>query len=240
MPITKFIAVGPHAGKTVLLAHFQFVEGVYTFDGSDEEAVLVGRTLENQYSAYREDRAPAALERYDAMIAEEALTEKVPTPSMVEGSVKERRVAERFLIEKLSPVMVYGEGEAANRILALMQEIMEEQAPSLAEILADMMAKATSTEPVEPVVVEPIVPALVEPIVPAIVEPIVPVVPEAPVKPTTVLGALQALDPKNDQHWTARGVPSVDAVASILARAVTRSEIEEAAPDLTRSTAANK
>lgn len=231
MPITKFIAVGPHAGKTVLLAHFQFVEGVYTFDGSDEEAVFVGRTLENQYSAYREDRAPAALERYDAMIAEEALTEKAPTPAMVEASVKERRVAERFLTEKLSPVMVYGEGEAANRIMALMQEIMEEQAPSLDEILADM-AKATSTEPVEP--------AVVEPVTPAVVEPIMPVVPEAPVKPTTVLGALQALDPKNDQHWTARGVPSVDAVASILARAVTRSEIEEAAPDLTRSTAASK
>jgi hypothetical protein len=58
--------------------------------------------------------------------------------------------------------------------------------------------------------------------------------------PTTVAEALKALDPENDMHWTARGVPSVDAVSAMLARGVTRSEIEAVAPDLTRTVARAK
>ena len=53
----------------------------------------------------------------------------------------------------------------------------------------------------------------------------------------TVADALQALDAANDEHWTARGVPSIEAMTKLLGRSVTRAEIEEVAPDYTRSVA---
>lgn len=53
----------------------------------------------------------------------------------------------------------------------------------------------------------------------------------------TVADALQALDPANEEHWTARGVPSIEAMTKMLGRVVTRAEIEAVAPEYTRSVA---
>ena len=50
--------------------------------------------------------------------------------------------------------------------------------------------------------------------------------------------ALAALDPGNDDHWTADGAPRVDAVAALTGNAeVSRQEITDAAPQLTRESA---
>ncbi len=236
MPETKFIAVGPHAGKTILLAHFQFVEGVYTFDGSDEDAARVGHTLETQYSAYREDRAPAAAERYEALVAEAALTEPVVTAHTVEVSQKERLIARRFLVEKMSPVAAYGEGEAADRVMATMGQLCAEDAEAAGEDLETFMRRNFGQS--EEVEAEPV---LTEPVLTAVVGVGDEVKGEAKAAAlTTVADALKALDPENETHWTARGVPSVDAVSALLARGVTRSEIEAVAPDLTRTVARAK
>lgn len=236
MPETKFIAIGPHAGQTIQLAHFQFVEGVYTFEGSDEDAVRVGYTLESQYSAYREDRAAEALERYEAALAEAALTEPVITAQSQEVSHKERLIARRFLVERLSPEQVYGAGEAANRVMATMQQLCIDDAEAAGEDLEDFLER-TFGQP-EEVKPESVV---TEPVVTTTIGVGDEVKDEAKVQaPTTVAEALAALDPANDMHWTARGIPSVDAVSSMLARGVTRSEIEAAAPDLNRYNASAK
>jgi hypothetical protein len=49
--------------------------------------------------------------------------------------------------------------------------------------------------------------------------------------------ALHGLDPSNDEHWTGQGIPSVDAVSTIVGRKVSREEIERSAPGLNRTAA---
>jgi len=46
--------------------------------------------------------------------------------------------------------------------------------------------------------------------------------------------AVSMLDAKTDAHWTAAGLPAVDAVAEITGKAVTRAAITEASPDAKR------
>lgn len=48
--------------------------------------------------------------------------------------------------------------------------------------------------------------------------------------------AIALLDKANDEHWTAAGLPAVDAVAEIAAKPVSRKAIEEAAPEAKRAT----
>lgn len=46
--------------------------------------------------------------------------------------------------------------------------------------------------------------------------------------------AVGLLDKANDAHWTAAGLPAVDAVAELVGKPVTRANITEAAPDAKR------
>lgn len=62
MPITRFHLVGVQAGQTVLLGaktpdvgpQYPFVDGVFEFAGSDQDAVNIGVFLERSYQAYPE------------------------------------------------------------------------------------------------------------------------------------------------------------------------------------------
>lgn len=51
-----------------------------------------------------------------------------------------------------------------------------------------------------------------------------------------IKSALDLLDKDNAEHWTAAGLPSVEAVATLTGKIVTRKAIEEAAPDAKRPT----
>lgn len=51
-----------------------------------------------------------------------------------------------------------------------------------------------------------------------------------------IKSAVALLDAKTDAHWTAAGLPAVDAVAELTGKSVTRKAIEEAAPDAKRPT----
>lgn len=46
--------------------------------------------------------------------------------------------------------------------------------------------------------------------------------------------AVEMLDKANDAHWTAAGLPAVDAVAELVGKSVTRANITETAPDAKR------
>jgi len=50
-----------------------------------------------------------------------------------------------------------------------------------------------------------------------------------------ILSAVNLLDPKNDEHWTKGGEPSVEAVGEALGGAVSRTQIKAAAPDAKRA-----
>lgn len=53
----------------------------------------------------------------------------------------------------------------------------------------------------------------------------------------SLTGALCALDPANDEHWTSQGLPRLDAVYAKHGREVTRIDINEAFPGFTRERA---
>lgn len=52
-----------------------------------------------------------------------------------------------------------------------------------------------------------------------------------------ILEAVLALDASNDEHWTADGMPRLDAVENLLGGNVTRKSVTNAAPDFTRTAA---
>lgn len=54
-------------------------------------------------------------------------------------------------------------------------------------------------------------------------------------EPDAVKAALELLDPKNDEHWTGGGKPSMDAVKEFTgSTTITRAEVDEIAPDFKR------
>lgn len=55
---------------------------------------------------------------------------------------------------------------------------------------------------------------------------------------TKIQEALKQLDPANDDHWTADGLPRMDAVEKLVGSSdITREDVTNAAPDFTRDTA---
>lgn len=52
-----------------------------------------------------------------------------------------------------------------------------------------------------------------------------------------ILEAVRGLDPQNDEHWTADGLPRLDAVENLLGGDVSRKAVTNAAPDFTRTVA---
>jgi len=52
----------------------------------------------------------------------------------------------------------------------------------------------------------------------------------------TILEALPKLDPKNDAHWTADGLPKADIVSKLVGATLTREDISEEAPEFCRGT----
>ena len=52
-----------------------------------------------------------------------------------------------------------------------------------------------------------------------------------------ILEALLGLSPGNDEHWTADGLPRLDAVENLLGTSVTRKQLTNAAPDFNRAMA---
>lgn len=258
MPQTKFYAVGPHEGKTVSLDRFDFVDGVYTFTGSPQETELVAKTLRTQYQAYPEAEFEEAKKAYDDAQAEAVLAEPETTPAISEMNLKQRIVARRFLDEGLDPDSVYGPGEAANLVKANMDALRAEEAEgsdlvATAEEIAAQRVRAEQERREAELAEQARLAAEQqgqsgEP-APENTSPSGEQAHEQPqdngggeqapveAKIETVADALQALDPANDEHWTSRGVPSIEAMTKMLGRAVTRAEIEAVAPDYTRSVA---
>lgn len=57
-------------------------------------------------------------------------------------------------------------------------------------------------------------------------------------EPVTLRDALLMLDPANDDHWTAGGLPRMEVLEDFTGGNLTRDEVTALAPDLTRASAA--
>lgn len=317
MPQIKFHAVGAHEGKTITLDRFDFVDGVYTFVGSQQDAEIITKVLREQYSAVPEGEFEEARKAFEEAQAEAALAEPEETAASLEMSIKQRVTARRFIDEGLDPDHVYGPGEASRLIKAHIAQLRLEDAEGddvlSAEELTELKTKQEAEEKAkreaeekakaeqeakdktekERLDKEAADKAAAEAAEKAKAEqeakekadkeaadkaeadrlaaeeaakqqngggqqqePVDPEQPEgqkAPETPPqdngggeqqpegakieTVADALQALDPSTDEHWTSRGVPSIEAMTKLLGRQVTRAEIEEVAPDYTRAVA---
>jgi Mg-chelatase subunit ChlI len=309
MPQIKFHAVGAHEGKTITLDRFDFVEGVYTFTGSPQDAEIITKVLREQYSAVPESEFEEARKAFEDAQAEAALAEPETSPASLEMSIKQRVTARRFIDEGLDPDHVYGPGEASRVIKAHIAQLRLEDAEGddvlTAEELTELKTKQEAEEKAkreaeekakaeqeakdkaekERLEKEAADKATAEAAEKAKAEQEAkekaekdaadkaaadallqqnggqqaPVDPEKPegeqhqenpsqdngggeqqpegAKIETVADALQALDPSTDEHWTSRGVPSIEAMTKLLGRQVTRAEIEEVAPDYTRAVA---
>ena len=257
MPKTQFTAVGAHEGQTITLGRFDFVDGVYTFEGSDQDTDVITRVMRDQYQAYSPDTLEAGRKAYEDAVAESALGGPGDTPAISEMNIKQRIVARRFIDEGLNPDEVYGPGEAADMVKANIDALRAEDADGTevvvtAEQIAAQRAKsvadekerlekeaadkaaadATEKERLEKEAADKAAADAGQSQDNGGGEP----KPED-AKIETVADALQALDPSKDDHWTSRGVPSIEAMVKLLGRNVTRAEIEEVAPDYTRSVA---
>lgn len=255
MPQTKFYAVGPHEGKTISLDRFDFVEGVYTFTGSPDETALVTKALRDHYQAVPEAEFEAAKKAFDEAQADAVLAEPEMTPALSEMNLKQRLVARRFIDEGLDPDSVYGVGEAANLAKANIAALLAEEAEgsdlvATAEEIAAARVKAEQDRRAAELAEQAEKERLAQE-----QKGVDPEKPEGEqtseqsqdngggeqkpegAKIETVADALQALDPANEEHWTARGVPSIEAMTKMLGRVVTRAEIEAVAPEYTRSVA---
>jgi hypothetical protein len=49
--------------------------------------------------------------------------------------------------------------------------------------------------------------------------------------------ALASLDPNEESHWTSGGLPRMEVLEALVGKELTRADVDEAAPDLKRSTA---
>lgn len=58
-----------------------------------------------------------------------------------------------------------------------------------------------------------------------------------PASADDIKAAVALLDAENDDHWTAAGLPAVEAVAELAGKPVTRAAINDAAPEAKRPTA---
>lgn len=54
------------------------------------------------------------------------------------------------------------------------------------------------------------------------------------IKVATIADVLTKLDTANDSHWTADGLPSLETIAGMLGRDVTRKEVTDTAPNFSR------
>lgn len=271
MPQTKFYAVGPHEGQTITLDRFAFVDGVYTFEGNDQDTAAVAKVLREQYQAVPEAEVEAAKKAYDEAQAEAALQPE-QSPATLELSIKQRRMARRFIEENLDPAAVYGEGEAAEQMRKCIEHLKAEdkegndvltddelkereeaaKAQAEKERLEKEAADKAKAEAAEKAAADEKAKAEADEAAKKAAEDAAKQQGEGSgqqqdngggeqqpegAKIETVADALQALDPANDEHWTSRGVPSIDAMTKLLGRTVTRAEIEAVAPDYTRSVA---
>lgn len=70
----RFVAVGAHAGKTIKLGKYQFIDGVYEHMGTPGGSRGAIRYLQKSYQVYLEDsiELKEAQERYQVLLVEEA------------------------------------------------------------------------------------------------------------------------------------------------------------------------
>jgi hypothetical protein len=143
MPTTKFIAIGHYEDKTVQLTPtVELVNGVFDFDGSDEDFALLAPMLALQYNVHCEEDYDEARAAFEELKANDAINVPVETPESEERKLRDDRMARRFIAEKLSPTAVYGEGIEATRVQGVMAKILEAEEQTKADAEADVSAEA--------------------------------------------------------------------------------------------------
>lgn len=246
----KMILVGPHAGTTRKIRNYQFTQGVCTLAG-DEKRVMGAVRYLSSYQAYPEhsDELRQGIARYAQgcalLVAKGDAHEKVRAVKSLEKLAKQHDMID-----------ILGH-DAAQAIGKVIEKWADERAPKVVAEAAEKGEADASDSPkdavdgeAEPVRGDDDADAGATADGPdggdAAADP-----PDgagesaggdgsqrAEVLVDEVKMALAELDPREDEHWTAQGLPKVSVVSGLLGGiGLTRADIQAADPDLNRSTA---
>lgn len=207
----RFTLVGPHAGQTIKLGKYQFTNGVLVFPGSDKDAETLANILENFYSAYPDEKLEDAQARFEQALAESGMIRSAPA-IVSEADDAAADAAEKARLE--AEAKQKAETEAAEKAAAE-KKAADEAAEAKAKAEAEEAAKKAAEDAAAAA-------ALGE---------------GGSGEPKTLAEVIQDLDPANEDHWSARGLPAVEAVSKLFGKDVSRADIEAAAPDYTRAAA---
>ncbi len=214
----RYTLVGPNAGRTIKLgavgAEYEFVNGVYHFPGSPGDALRLDRIMGPYYSAFRDSELAEAQERYLVAIGQPS--EAARLVSEAEDEVAEKAATEKAAAEKVAAEKAAAEAKAAAEKEAAEKAAAEKAAAEKAAAdkqLADEAEKAAAEKAA----------AEADPLGEDV--------------PKTLAQIIAELDPDNADHWTDRGLPSMEAVETLAGKAYTRAEVEAAAPGYTRTKA---
>lgn len=217
---TNFVLVGGYAGQTLNLGGHVFRDGVFAY-GPDAEGIVPSeeeRRLKADYLAKSFQAYPEGSPELDAAVAR------------LEGNAE---LTEGLQVAK-------AEAEAPHQSTAV--PAAEPAAPAAPAAPAEPAVPASTPAQNPSPPAAPAAPAApAEPAAPAAPAPAAPAAPAAPsarAAKGAIRTALAKLDPKNDEHWTDAGLPSVAAVRELTGQEVARADITELAPKLTREEAA--
>lgn len=210
---TIFFLTGALAGKTIRLGKFLFTEGQLTLNATPEDTALVARSLERNWQAY--PKGHPALETTTQEPSEDGKRDLPPGPTGSDGDADVHGgVQPEGAGSEAGGEAGKGGGHAGPEAGEAAELAQGDGQP--AGVTDAFAAAATGGEPEAKKDDEP----------------------KAEVN-TKLQKAIKKLDPKDDTHWTAAGLPAMSAVEGFYGAAdITRADVEAAAPGYTRAVAA--
>ena len=199
----RYTLVGPNAGKTILLGPYQFNNGEYIFEGSDNDSLLLERVMIPFYSAYPDSQLESARRAFDDRAA--------ASPRVKAQIVSEAADVAGDKAEEL---------RQAQAQASTLQTDLDKALAELSQLKAASASTPTPTPTPAPATPAP-----------------EPTSAPAPDPKAFLVEVLKQLDPANDDHWTALGLPDVKAVETLAGKPVSRKEIDEAAKGFNREAA---
>lgn len=203
----KFVLIGPHAGRSMVVNGHEFVDGEFTYAGSEGQAATLARVLEF----------------YGAVPAEKAELEQLrsertgPIRADLDKALSELpgdQTDSEYVVKAMSAhfgELFTAEDEAKVRELVKAQASQDASGDQ-----AGTQGSATSTEAAKPAQDAPN---------------------GAPDAKPSLAEAIGLLDPEVDAHWTSNNLPNLEHLGELTGKKVARDEVNAVAEGYTRAKA---
>lgn len=204
----KFVLIGPHAGRSMAVNGHEFVDGEFTFAGSDGQVATLARVFEF-YGAVTAEKAELEQLRGEQRppMARKALDEAL---AQLPGSNTDADYVVQAMGTHFGDLFT-SDDEAKVR------ELVKPQANTGAsDDGAGTQGNAAGTSTTDTAQDSPN---------------------GAPGSKPSIAEAIGQLDPENDAHWTSNNLPSLDHLGELVGKKVARGEVDAVAEGYTRAKA---